>query len=426
MERAGWVARSTEAWEDLAQGPPAVAFVAPPFDTIPSLAGNAIYVLVERLAALLPYKCVVLTRWPDAGQPADCSIARRILYFKNTLKPGFTSKWVPYRLRKFVWGVEAPHLLRYGAAAGKACKEMNIQLAVVEDEPFFCRRVRSALGRSAKVFLHQHSNAPRGIRGAHWPRIIKALDGIAFVATEALRLAEQRHGKFKIPSWVIYNGVQLNAFDPKLHVEAARRIRTQIGIPADAVVMLYVGRLVPQKGVVEAAEAFHLAGVPGAHMLVVGDLDIRWNRNEPYLERLKDVAANAKGSIHIAGKVIQKDLPAWYAAADAVIVPSIGWEGLPLVVTEALAMGRPVVASERGGTWELLTEGRNGWLLKNPADPVAVAAVIKEALSDRVQLEQMSKEILREDRPKMSEERMLGEFAAIVHSILSPSRVTGG
>ncbi|MGO8930994.1 MAG: glycosyltransferase family 4 protein [Limisphaerales bacterium] len=303
---------------------------------------------------------------------------------------------------------------------------MKIQLAVVEDEPFFCRRVRSALRRPAKILLHQHIDAPRGIREACWQRILRSLDGIAFVARETLRTTEQKHGKLKIPASVIYNGVQLKVFDPELHLEAARRIRAQNGIPPGAVVMLYVGRLLPQKGVVEAAEAFHLAGVPGAHMLVIGDLDIRWNRNEACLKRLKAVAANANGSIHIVGKVPHQDLAAWYAAADVVIVPSIGGEGLPKVVTEALAMGRPVVASDRGGTWELLTKDRNGWLLNDPTDPVAVASVIKEALGDRVRLAQMSKEILRQDRPKMNEERMVAEFAGIINSMLNGSSVSVG
>lgn len=74
-------------------------------------------------------------------------------------------------------------------------------------------------------------------------------------------------------------------------------------------------------------------------MLVVGDLNIQLYRNEAYLNRLRNAAQSSDGRVHLVGTVAQQDLPAWYAAADAVIVPTIGAEGLPKVVTEALAMG---------------------------------------------------------------------------------------
>src|SRR5215207_2554832 len=77
----GWVAREPSAWQDLLENPPVVAFLAPPLDTIPSAQGNAIYVLVERLAAASPVPCVVLARSMLSDMPLDSRISKRLLYF---------------------------------------------------------------------------------------------------------------------------------------------------------------------------------------------------------------------------------------------------------------------------------------------------------------------------------------------------------
>src|SRR4051812_13345867 len=74
-----WVARTPSAWQDLVESPPVVVFLAPPLDTIPSAQGNAIYVLVERLAAASPVPCVVLARSMPSDMPLDDRISSRVL-----------------------------------------------------------------------------------------------------------------------------------------------------------------------------------------------------------------------------------------------------------------------------------------------------------------------------------------------------------
>jgi glycosyltransferase involved in cell wall biosynthesis len=76
----------------------------------------------------------------------------------------------------------------------------------------------------------------------------------------------------------------------------------------------------------------------------------------------------------------RKDVLGCLAGADVVVNPSFS-EGLPNVVLEAMALGRPVVATDVGGTRELVRSGSTGWLV--PAgDPVRLAGAIREALDD--------------------------------------------
>jgi glycosyltransferase involved in cell wall biosynthesis len=217
---------------------------------------------------------------------------------------------------------------------------------------------------------------------------------------------------------VVYSGVDLDHYSPTNWVVEARHIRTNLSITSASKVLLYLGRLVPEKGVAEAAEAFNLACLPESHMIIAGNLDVVFCRDEQYLNRLRMAERGSSGRIHIVGVIPQAKLPAYYQASDVVILPSIGGEGLPKVIFEALSMGRPVLASDRGGAWELLDAKRNAWLLRDPGNPSAIADTLKVAFNSPERLKRMKEDILAVDRPQMSEEKMIIAFAKTVASFL--------
>ena len=395
-----------------------MVFIAPARDTIPSPAGNAIYVLVEQLCARLPYSCAILARWPISGQPAACELSGRILYYRGPMQPTFLEHHLPCRLKVFAWGHELLHQISYAKVAGQVARHLGAKLVVVEDTPAFCPAVRSSVGPKTKLLLHQHIDKPRVLPTNTWRRMIRKVDGVIFVAEQTRTITEQLHGRLCVPSFVVYSGVDLDHYQPAKWIAEAGHISTKLGITPDCNVLLFVGRLVPGKGIAEAAEAFNLARLPGTHMIIVGNLDVIFCRDEAYLNRLRKAASDSSGRIHIVGTIPQDKLPAYYQAADVVIVPSIGAEGLPKVIFEALSMGRPVIASDRGGAWELLDAKRNAWLLRDPGNPSAIADTLEDAFQDPQKLDRMRLDILAVDRPKMCEKKMISAFAKTVASIL--------
>ena len=419
VARFGFAPGTEEAWDSLATIPPALVFIAPAHDTVPSPAGNAVYVLVEKLCAKLPYSCAILARWPAAGQPAVCELSSRILYYRRAMRPTLLERHLPYRLKMFVWGHELLHQVKYARAAAKVARLLGAKLVVVEDTPAFCLAVRSSGGPGVRILLHQHCDKPRMLYTPTWRRITRAVDGMIFVAKQGRRIPERKHGRLTVPSFVVYSGVDLDHYSPVKWGADAGQIRTSLGITPASKVLLYVGRLVPEKGIAEAVEAFNLAHLPGAHMVIVGSFDAIICRDEEYLNRLRKAARDSSGRVHIVGTIPQDEVPAYYQASDAVIVPSIGPEGCPKVIFEALAMGRPVIASDRGGAWELLDAKRNAWLLQDPANPSVIAATLKAAFSSPERLKQMTEDILAVDRPKMCEKKMIEAFAGVVAPFLS-------
>jgi glycosyltransferase involved in cell wall biosynthesis len=90
---------------------------------------------------------------------------------------------------------------------------------------------------------------------------------------------------------------------------------------------------------------------------------------------------DAGTKVRVLGPVAHSDLPYAYAAADVVIAPSLVEEPFGLVALEAMGLGRPVVATARGGAAEYLRDGVNS-LIVEPGDPAAVAAAVRRLADD--------------------------------------------
>ncbi len=167
---------------------------------------------------------------------------------------------------------------------------------------------------------------------------------------------------------VMPNGVDGAVFAPRDRMEA----RAALGIGPGRVVVC-VSRLSHEKGIDVLVDAFAKLADPALRLYVVGDGVER----APLAARIK--SAGCEERITLVGTRPHAEIPRWLAAADVAVLPSRS-EGMPNAVLEALASGRPVVATAVGGTRELITSRDTGRLV--PAgDADALAGAIQEAVS---------------------------------------------
>jgi glycosyltransferase involved in cell wall biosynthesis len=148
--------------------------------------------------------------------------------------------------------------------------------------------------------------------------------------------------------------------------------------PSEPPVVVLPARLVWEKGVgefVEAARHIHAAG-KAARFVLVGDLTIR-NRARVPRERLE--AWMAEGVVEWWG--YRADMPAVYAESHIVCLPTFYREGVPKVLIEAAACGRPIVATDTPGCREIVRHGENG-LLVPPRSAAALAEALLPLLGD--------------------------------------------
>lgn len=155
--------------------------------------------------------------------------------------------------------------------------------------------------------------------------------------------------------------------DPRLR-EATRRA---LGIASEAQVLLMVATVNRQKGIWVGVEAFrHLAPTwPALHLVIVGD-----GPDRPGLEAAL-VGSPFARRVHFVGAVAPQATPVYFAAADLLLYPTFRAEGIPHAITEAMAAGLPVVASDRGGIRSAVRHGETGLLLSAPAVGPLVEAI---------------------------------------------------
>lgn len=163
-----------------------------------------------------------------------------------------------------------------------------------------------------------------------------------------------------------------NAVDNALfasRVADRQALRAEFGL--DRCTFLYVGRLSPEKGVEVLVRAF--AEVEDATLIVAGA--------GPEEAALRAVASEG---VRFLGNVERDELPRWYAAVDAVVVPSLA-DTWGMALNEAAAAGLPLVAADgAGGAWELVEDGVNGFRV--PAGDVAALTAALRRLVEDVQL----------------------------------------
>jgi glycosyltransferase involved in cell wall biosynthesis len=178
-------------------------------------------------------------------------------------------------------------------------------------------------------------------------------------------------GRDTVPIDLIYNGVDLERYD---HQEPCCTLPQEYGFEPGSQIVGVVARLEPEKGHPTLLEAWPtvLRHVPDVYLLVVGE----GSRREALEAQARD--------LRIAHRVIftgrRDDVPAVTAALDVAVLPSYR-EAQGLTILEAMALSRPVVASNIGGIPEMIEDGITG-LLVEPHDADGLAAAIVRLLTD--------------------------------------------
>jgi glycosyltransferase involved in cell wall biosynthesis len=171
---------------------------------------------------------------------------------------------------------------------------------------------------------------------------------------------------------VVYLGAPLEEFARARTGDEIAAARQMLGIPSGAIAIGTITRLMPSKGnrhLIEAAPAI-LQRYPTARIYIVGE-------GEQQNELQSQVHALGLAD-YVIFSGFQRDVAAALSAFDYVVFPSL-WEGTPLTVFEALAMGKPIVATDADGLVDVLTDGKDARLV-----PKANAAALADAVCELI------------------------------------------
>lgn len=198
---------------------------------------------------------------------------------------------------------------------------------------------------------------------------IERADALVVVSEAMARSAQAQFGAPADRVHTIVNGFNRSVF----RLQDRQQARATLGLPAAGKLVVYVGRFVEAKGLIELLDAFAQLSAEDAdvRLALIGDGVMA--AQLPALLRERGLSER----VLLPGGMEPLQVARWISAADLLTLPS--WsEGYPNVVVEALACGTPVVATDVGGTREILREGRG--LLVPPRDAVALRGALAEAL----------------------------------------------
>ena len=225
--------------------------------------------------------------------------------------------------------------------------------------------------RRPAIISTVHSSRVRCIEDRETLRQLTPLMDRLIVVSRAIKEKIEDEGRYGPPVSLIYNGVDLQRYN---HQQPCCTLHEDYHLDPEAQIVGVVARLEAEKGhrTLLAAWPEVIAAVPKARLLIVGE------------GSEQDALESQAGQLGIADTVIftgrREDVPAVTAALDVAVLPSYR-EAQGLSVLEAMALGRPVVASRVGGIPEMIDDGVSG-LLVPPHDPPALAAALVKLLTD--------------------------------------------
>ncbi|MEE9399872.1 MAG: glycosyltransferase family 4 protein [Dehalococcoidales bacterium] len=233
---------------------------------------------------------------------------------------------------------------------------------------------------------------------------VRKLDGKIAVSEPAMKFASNH---FPGDYTIIPNGVDSKHFSPDVK-------------PIDELTdgklnILFTGRLEKRKGLIYLLEAYRRIKleVPNSRLIVVGPGKRLRNKYEKWVMRkgLKDVV--------FVGYTSYRDLPRYYKTADIVCLPATGQESFGIVLLEAMAVGKPIVASDIRGYNHVITHGVEG-LLVPPKNPEKLAQALITLIAD----EPLRRQMEAKGRPKAMEydwehiaQRILDYYTDVINGI---------
>jgi len=231
-------------------------------------------------------------------------------------------------------------------------------------------------------------------------------DCVVGVSQDTSAKVSARHPQIRSKLVTIPNGIDTKPFSKRFD---KREIRRKLRLPVEGRIVGTIGRLTTQKDHSSLLEAFTQIriGVPDTHLIIIGagELLDSLQKQRSLLE--------LDGSVHFLGS--RDNIPELLQAMDVFVLSSL-WEGLPLVLLEAMAAGAPVVATTVGGVPEVIADGEEGLLVPS-GDPRSLGLAMTKLLTDSVLARRLAEKAFRKIHSQYSVETMVQKHAALYERI---------
>ncbi|MDO5381699.1 MAG: glycosyltransferase family 4 protein [Eubacteriales bacterium] len=354
---------------------------------VPGVKGGAIEslidILIDQNEIYHRFDFIVISIYDkDAERVAEKYKYTQFIYIKST----FISKFLQrlYGILKyhfFKWDIH--WLFRYYYIAIKHIKNILPELVIVEGGMYEQFTQLSNIIPKERMVAYLHSEVYAGDEEY-------TTFGNAFAISEFIKERWCSNGKFSLKNVsVIHNVVDEDIFRiVSIESNEIIQLKKELNIDLQKFVLLYSGRIIPEKGVLELVNA--VKDMKNVELVIVGGTNFADSKSTSYLECVKKVISKTD-NIHMVGYKPKAVIPLYYSIADVVCVPSLWQEPAALVTIEAMLMSKPLIVTNVGGMVEYVDKD-SAIIVENDNNIInSLKNAVKFMMEDKKKLDEMSR-----------------------------------
>jgi glycosyltransferase involved in cell wall biosynthesis len=384
--------------------------------------------LLEGLAESGHKIIVISTRHPSGKEYEEVN-GIRIFYLPHTTFGSPRKGWKRESINKFTAIVEEEEIhavlsqsrAAYGIA--KTARKLRIPVIAIMHgyETMILRSVWNEVRNSKKGCLQLVKVSLATLYYSIFQEYPVLLNSSAIIAVSdnLAKVLEKKPFVDKNKITVIHCGIDLTVFNPS--DEKRRKIREYLNISNQHQVILFLSLLSKQKGADVVLRAVKELSTErkDIKLVIAGDGE--------YLTEARRLAKelHIEQSVSFPGFIPNEETSGYYNAADVFVFPTLRLESFGIVIAEAMACGKPVIASNIGSIPDVIDDGLNGILIP-PGDYQELAKQINRLLKEREYCKKLSENSIQKANEKFGLNRMVEETSAVLKShIKDRSSVSG-
>ena len=264
-----------------------------------------------------------------------------------------------------------------------------------------------------RMWFHIHNDVPNNI-DRKYLRKVKLMMISKYLGNKVVAVC----GNDSPEMHVVKNGINVERFSKSPDEATKKKLKTRFGMSESEKVVLFVGRIIPEKGVEQVIDAFlQIMATQGAVLLIVGSLNFDLERTSEFERSIHQKSNMSSGRIKFTGFVPQSEISSLYHIADVAILPSMWEEPAGLTMLEAAAAGVPVITTNAGGIPEYLRNDLGIFLDRDDELVNNISNNIIDVFSNPDKWKKISEEASNYVSATFSEEKFYNSFADTIQGV---------
>lgn len=267
--------------------------------------------------------------------------------FKNTKFIYIDTSKLSYKVKALkvrIANLFGKHLNTYNECVLDEIKNEKYDYIIVEDGAYHSFKSYLKYFKNEQMILHFHHN---GESDKYTDETFSRFIGVSSFVTNTFKKTSSIKN-----CEVLKNGIKIDKFKQKVTIKEKEEIRKKLGFSKDDFVVIFCGRLIPEKGVLELIKAINMIDNEHIKLMIVGSINFGAAAQSEYLSKIEGEVNKSNGRIKATGFVPNNEVYKYYKTASIGVVPSVWEDAAPLVTVEIMASGLPLIITKTGGAPE--------------------------------------------------------------------------